>query len=304
MKALAIKSWPPHLRVSRDCELAPHSYFGIGGPAQFLAIADEASQLTELLDIGSNRALPITVLGNASNVLIGDDGVEGLVIINRARLLGLHDGNRIAAESGALMGQLAHFAADNGIGGFEFGLGIPGSVGGSVFGNAGCFGSDISNVLDRALVWRGGGVSWQRRDDLEFGYRCSALQSETGLAVVVAVQLQGVTRPESEIRARMVQVQDQRRQSQPADRSAGSIFKNPTGDFAGRLIDSAGLKGARSGAAQVSDRHANFIVNRGQARAADVVALMDRIRRRVHDVNGIWLEPEIRRIGSGFGDRA
>ncbi|MDE2702892.1 MAG: UDP-N-acetylmuramate dehydrogenase [Chloroflexota bacterium] len=299
-----MNSWPSNLGVCRDRELAPHTYFGIGGPAQYLAIADEASRLTELLDFGSSRELPVTVLGNASNVLIGDDGVEGLVIINQARQLGLHEREKISAESGALMGQLAHFAAENGIGGFEFGLGIPGSVGGSVFGNAGCFGSDISKVLERALVWQNDGVSWQGRDEFEFGYRCSALQREPGLAVVIEVRLQGVARPESEIRSRMVQIQDQRRQSQPADRSAGSIFKNPAGDFAGRLIEKAGLKGARSGAAQVSDRHANFIVNRGQARAADVVALMDRIRRRVHEVSGIRLEPEIRRIGSGFGETA
>lgn len=299
-----MNAWPSHLGVSRDRALAPHSYFGIGGPAQYLAVADEASQLTQLLDIGSDRALPITVLGNASNVLIGDDGVKGLVIINRARRLELDDGDRITAESGALMGQLAHFAADNQIGGFEFGLGIPGSVGGSVFGNAGCFGSDISKVLERALVWRGEGASWQGRDELEFGYRCSALQRESGPAVVVAAWLRGFASPESEIRARMAQLQEQRRRSQPADRSAGSIFKNPCGDFAGRLIESAGLKGLRSGDAQVSDRHANFIVNRGDARAADVVTLMDRVRRRVHEFSGTWLEPEIRRIGSGFGERS
>ncbi len=299
-----MQAWPPHLRVCADRELAPHSYFGIGGPAQFLAFADEAAQLTELLDLGKDRALPVTVLGNASNVLIGDDGVRGLVIINRARRLGLCDGNRISAESGALMGQLAHFAADNGIGGFEFGLGIPGSVGGSVFGNAGCFGSDVSNVLERALVWRGDGVGWQSGRELDFGYRRSALQRETGPAVVVAARLRGTVRPEPQIRARMVHVQERRRRSQPADRSAGSIFKNPTGDFAGRLIESAGLKGARNGSAQVSDRHANFIVNRGDARAADVVTLMERIRRRVNDDCGIWLEPEIRRIGTGFGERA
>ena len=299
-----MNAWPSHLGVSRDRALASHSYFGIGGPAQYLAVADEASQLTQLLAIGSDRSLPITVLGNASNVLIGDDGVKGLVIINRARRLGLDDGDRITAESGALMGQLAHFAADNQIGGFEFGLGIPGSVGGSVFGNAGCFGSDISKVLERALVWRGEGTSWQGRDELEFGYRCSALQRESGPAVVVAARLRGFASPEPEIRARMAQLQEQRRRSQPADRSAGSIFKNPCGDFAGRLIESAGLKGLRSGDAQVSDRHANFIVNRGDARAADVVTLMDRVRRRVHEFSGTWLEPEIRRIGSGFGERS
>ncbi len=297
-------TWPSHLGVSRDRELAPHSYFGIGGPAQYMAIADEADRLTELLAAGCDRNVPITVLGNSSNVLIGDDGIRGLVIINRARRLELGDEGRIAAESGALMGQLAHFAADNGIGGFEFGLGIPGSVGGSVFGNAGCFGSDISSVLERALVWRGGGLAWQMCDELEFGYRCSALQRERTAPVVVAARLRGTTRAESEIRARMVRIQDRRRQSQPADRSAGSIFKNPPGDFAGRLIDSAGLKGERCGGAQVSDRHANFIVNRGSARAADVAALMDRVRGRVHETAGIWLEPEIRRIGSGFGGRA
>ena len=302
--AMAMKAWPSRLRICRDRELAPHAYFGIGGPAQFLATADTASELIELLDSGTERGLPVTVLGNASNVLIGDAGVEGLVIVNRARGLGLCPPDRIAADSGALMGQLAHFAADNRIGGFEFGLGIPGSVGGSVFGNAGCFGSDIAGVLERARIWRPGGGGWLDREGLDFGYRRSGLQREEGPVVVVAARLRGIERPESEIRARMVRVQGQRRQTQPADRSAGSIFKNPTGDFAGRLIDAAGLKGARRGGAQVSERHANFIVNRGGARAADVAALMELVRRRVHERTGIWLEPEIRRIGSGFGERA
>ena len=294
-------NWPADLQVLAGRPLAPFSYFGIGGPAQYLAFADKSSELTQLLREGSERGIQVTVLGGASNVLIGDDGVAGLTIINRTRGLGISEDRRIWAESGVLMGALAHFAAENEVGGFEFGLGIPGTVGGSVFGNAGCFGSDVSHVLERARIWHGGALCWRENGELEFGYRRSALQDEKGRSVVIGATFCGDHHSESEIRSRMVQIQERRRRSQPADRSAGSIFKNPPGEYAGRLIESAGLKGARSGAAQVSDRHANFIINRGGASAADVAALIARIRRRVHELTGIWLEPEIRRIGSGFG---
>ena len=294
-------TWPAGLRVHADRPLAPYSYFGIGGRAQYLAFADNAAALINLLEAGSERGVPVTVLGNSSNVLIGDDGVRGLVIVNRARAIGMENGCRVRAESGALMGQLAHFAADNGIGGFEFGLGIPGTLGGSVYGNAGCFGSEIANVLEKAQVWRRDRLCWQSADELGFQYRRSRLQDAGGQAIVIAASLCGYARPTEEIRAQMVQIQERRRRSQPAERSAGSIFKNPAGDYAGRLIEAAGLKGLRVGGAQVSDRHANFIVNRGGASAADVANLMARIQSRVQRASGVRLDPEIRNIGSGFG---
>ncbi len=301
MTATKVRTWPAHLRVLADAPLAPYSYFGIGGRAQYLAFAEKAADLAEMLEAGIERGLAVAVLGNASNVLIGDDGVAGLVIVNRARAIGLDDANRITVESGVLMGQLARFAADNGIGGFEFGLGIPGTVGGSIYGNAGCFGSEIASVFEKACIWRRGGPRWQTGDELGFGYRRSALLDESEPAVVIEARLRGFGRSAGKIRAQMRQIQERRRRTQPSERSAGSIFKNPPGNFAGRLIEAAGLKGLRVGAAQVSDRHANFIVNRGGANASEVAALITQVRRQVHKVSGVLLEPEIRRIGSGFG---
>ena len=289
--------------VTQGAELADQTYFRIGGKAQYLARVESAGQLTGLLEVAWFNRLPVTVLGNASNVLIGDAGISGLVIVNRARSISLQGPGRIQAESGAMMGQLAQFAAEQGIAGFEFAVGIPGTVGGSVVGNAGCFGSDTATVLRDATIWRPDQLTVQTAGELGLGYRCSGLQIGPVPAVVVSATMEGYLCDRATIAGRMRQVAITRRSSQPARQSAGSIFKNPDGDFAGRLIDAAGLKGTRVGAAQVSTRHANFIINCGGARAAEVVELMELVRDRVKSRTGITLEPEIKLIGEGFGNR-
>ncbi len=293
--------WPAGPPVLSNAALAEYSYFRIGGPAEYLATAESAKQLVNLLNAAHHFQLAITMLGEASNVLIGDDGIAGLVIVNRARQLTIGSNARIVAESGVLMGQLARTAARANISGFEFAVGIPGTVGGSVWGNAGCFGSDMAAILEQALLWRPSGTTNVAARDLGFGYRHCSLQSEASPVAIIKAQLIGNPGELGDIQRAMQSISARRRASQPADRSAGSIFKNPPGAQAGQLIEAADLKGRHVGGAVVSSQHANFIVNDGGASAADVAALMGQIIRRVAEVSGFQLQPEIRRLGTGFG---
>lgn len=282
--------------------LARHTTFAVGGPADYFAVAESASELSELLSAAASASIPTTVLGEGSNVLIGDDGVRGLVIQNRSAHVESLPESRLRAESGILMGRLAQWAAQNGLAGLEFGVGIPGTLGGSIFGNAGCFGVEIKDVLVQTEIWTGGDHETYFNDDLEFAYRRSNLQTMPGSPVVLEAVMQATEDKPDAIRQRMTELSRRRRDSQPAERSAGSIFRNPPGDHAGRLVDESGLKGTRNGDAQISELHANFIVNRGNATAAEIAGLIDQTRAAVVANSGVELEIEIRFIGEGFGD--
>ena len=294
--------WPDAAAVLEREPLARHTTFAVGGPADYFAVAESASELAELLSVSASAGIPTTVLGEGSNVLIGDDGVRGLVIQNRCAHVESLPESRLRAESGILMGRLAQWAAQNGLAGLEFGVGIPGTLGGSVFGNAGCFGVEIKDVLVQAEIWTGGDHATYFNDDLEFAYRRSALQTMPGSPVVLEAVMQATEDKPDAIRQRMTELSRRRRDSQPAERSAGSIFQNPPGDHAGRLVDEAGLKGTRNGDAQISELHANFIINRGNATAAEIAGLIDQTRAAVVANSGVELEIEIRFIGKGFGD--
>jgi UDP-N-acetylmuramate dehydrogenase len=294
--------WPNPAAVLEREPLARHTTFAVGGPADYFAVAESASDLAELLSASASADIPATVLGEGSNVLIGDDGVRGLVIHNRSAHVESLSESRLRAESGILMGRLAHWGAENGLAGLEFGVGIPGTLGGSIFGNAGCFGVEIKDVLVQAEVWSGGDHETYFNDDFDFAYRSSALQTMPGTPVVLGAVLKATEDQPDAIRQRMTELSRRRRDSQPAERSAGSIFRNPPGDHAGRLVEEAGLKGTQNGDAQISDLHANFIVNRGSATAAEIAALIDCARMTVAARSGVELEVEIRFIGEGFGD--
>ncbi len=294
--------WPDPTAVLEREPLARHTTFAVGGPADYFAIAGSAAELVELLDASASAGIPATVLGEGSNVLVGDGGVRGLVIQNRSAHVESLPDCRLRAESGILMGRLARWCAKHGLAGLEFGVGIPGTLGGSIFGNAGCFGVEIKDVLVQAEVWRDGIGETYANADLDFAYRASALQKMHGGPVVLEAVLEGTADEPDAVRGRMTALTRRRRASQPAERSAGSIFRNPPGDHAGRLVDEAGLKGAENGDARISDQHANFIVNRGNATAAEIVALIDRARAAVAANSGVELEVEIRFIGEGFGE--
>ncbi len=294
-------AWPDPAAVLADHPLAPLTTFGIGGPADYFATAESTSALIALLDAAHAAEITITILGEGSNVLIGDAGVRGLVIHNRSAAIQGISPNQVRAGSGLLMGRLAAWSVDQGLAGLEFGVGIPGSLGGSVFGNAGCFGVEIKDVLIEAAIWHYGARATLTNADLDFAYRRSRLGALPDSPVVLEAVLEGIPDQPEAIRARMTDLSCQRRATQPAAPSAGSVFRNPPDDHAGRLIDAAGLKGARSGAAQISDQHANFIINRGGATAADVATLIRRARAAVAAQFNIQLENEIRFIGEGFG---
>jgi UDP-N-acetylmuramate dehydrogenase len=288
--------------------------------------------LERLADLAAAYGVATTLLGGGSNILVSDAGVSGLVIANQCRAIYAGDlaplatdfpelidvprplGSstvRVIAEAGALLAGLARWAIRSGWSGLEWAVSVPGTVGGAVIGNAGAHGGEIADDLAWALVADPGqGRRVLHADQLGFAYRTSSLkrgiaerlQDSGSLAsppgpVVLAAAFDLVPGDTTEMTARANEHLARRRASQPVEPSAGSIFRNPAGDFAGRLVDAAGLKGHRLGGAQVSPRHANFIVNTGDARAADVIGLIELIRARVHAQFGTVLTPEILFVG-------
>lgn len=299
--------------VAADEPLARHTTFHIGGPADLYAAANSIAQLERLAELATVHALPLTILGGGSNILVSDAGVRGLVIANQARDCGFSisdlrldamdpppTGADMVAAAGVALAGLARWTIRHGWAGLEWAVSVPGTVGGAVIGNAGAHGGDIARNLAWALVAYPGEGHAPRLftgADLAFAYRNSVLKQQGGRAVVLAAGFKLTRGDPAELAARADGFLARRRASQPTEPSAGSIFRNPPGDHAGRLIEAAGLKGQRIGDAQVSPRHANFIVNVEQATAADVLALIDLIRGRVFEQFGIELIPEILFLG-------
>lgn len=278
--------------------LEPHSWYGIGGRARyFLELPDDAG-LPELVARLNADQLPYLVIGAATNTLFAAPELPGLTIKLATRELAITD-EIVSVSAGCLMPKLAAEAAKAGLAGLEFAAGVPGSVGGSVFGNAGAFGGEIKDQLRSAEVLDEHGQRHSvRADECGFAYRDSIFKTQRDRWVIVSATFAARKEPAAQVRARLLEVQKHRRETQPVEqRSLGSTFKNPPGDSAGRLIDAAGLKGMRIGGAEISPKHANFIVNLGGASADDVLALMAEMRKRVFERFGIELEPEVRVIG-------
>ena len=278
--------------------LSPHSWYGIGGHARhFLELEDDAA-LPALITRLTGEGVPYLVIGAATNTLFAADELPGLTIkLATARLA--TEANRVTVSAGYLMPRLAADTAKAGRTGLEFGAGVPGTVGGSVFGNAGAFGREVKDgLISSDVIDPHGGLHTLSMADCRFAYRDSVLKSDKPGWVVRSATFDTGEDDPSRIRERIKEVQRHRRQTQPIEkRSLGSTFKNPPGDAAGRLIDACGLKGRRIGGAQISEKHANFIVNLGEASADDVLALMAEMRNRVLERFGIELEPEVRVIG-------
>jgi UDP-N-acetylenolpyruvoylglucosamine reductase len=292
-------SWLASVPGVREHEpLGPHSWYGIGGRARyFLELKDDAS-LPELMARLNAETQPYLVIGAATNTLFAAEELPGLTIKLASEGIAI-DGERVSVRAGSLMPRLAAEAAKAGRSGLEFGAGVPGTVGGSVFGNAGAFGGEVKDCLLSVEVIDPAG---QRQSlpvaECRFAYRDSAFKQERQRWVIVGATFRTSEQAPATVRARLLEVQKHRRRTQPIEqRSLGSTFKNPPGDAAGRLIDACGLKGRRIGGAQISPKHANFIVNVGGATADDVLALMAEMRDRVRERFGIDLEPEIRVVG-------
>lgn len=277
--------------------MSRHTSFRIGGPAELL-VTPTIEQLPRVVGWCRQQAVPYIVIGNGSNLLVGDGGIQGITIVLGSRASGITvEGTTITAEAGALLTKTAHAAADAGLTGMEFAAGIPGSIGGAVVMNAGAYGGEMKDIVSGVQVLtRDGEVTVRMVSELEFGYRHSAIMENQDIVLAATLELARGER--TAIEAEMQRLREQRVEKQPLEfPSAGSTFKRPQGYFAGKLIMDAGLRGFRIGDAQVSEKHCGFVVNRGQATARDVDELMHEVRQRVREQFGVELMPEVRRIG-------
>ena len=275
-----------------------HTTFKIGGPAQYYVTPESVTQIQEVVSLCRDMNIPLHVIGNGSNILVGDDGVDGVVLalFNTFSDYEIKD-NVITAQAGMSLIKLAVIALREGLTGLEFASGIPGSVGGAVYMNAGAYDGQMKDVVTSVTVLdEAGNIRILGRDELDMGYRTSAVAKHNMIVLQVIIELKAGDK--EQIKDRMNQLSELRKQKQPLEYpSAGSTFKRPEGYFAGKLIADAGLKGYSIGGAAVSEKHAGFVVNIGGATAKDVVELTDYIKKRIIEQFGVTLELEIKKIG-------
>mgnify|MGYP000433416527 CR=1 FL=1 len=284
--------------ILADEPLSRHTTWRVGGPAEVFVIPVSLQDVAAVTRYATERGIPLTVLGNGSNVLVGDRGLTGIVLKIGAGLAQIKvNGNKIRVQAGAGVGRVATAALETQLGGLEFVCGIPASIGGAIVMNAGANGRAMADVVTQILaVTPTGEPVTLGREELAFGYRKSILQATS--LIVVEAHLTLVPREKSQIRREMEAGLARRKATQPlAYPSAGSVFKNPPGEAAGRLIELAGGKGLTVGGAQVSQKHANFIINLGGATAADIYELINRVRELVYEKTGIFLELEVKVLG-------
>ena len=286
----------PEISVRLNEPMAKHTSFKIGGAAEVMAFPQTKEELAQLLKVSALLDCKCAILGAGTNILAPDEGISGLVICLKDCLSGMSalDDTRIQVAAGVTMARMAVFAAGMGLSGLEFAHGIPGTVGGGVYMNAGAYGGEICQVCERVEVMdMAGNVTMYSAKEMEFSYRHSRLEREGGIVVSAVFNLE--KKPKEEIQARMQELMGKRKTSQPLDMpSAGSAFKRPVGGYAAALIDQAGLKGFQVGGAAISTKHAGFAVNMGDATAADVRALLEQVSDKVFAESGIRLEPEVR----------
>jgi len=312
--------------MCRNEPMSLHTSFRIGGPADLYAVAASAQELVEFVSLARERDIPYLVIGRGTNILVADKGIRGLVIENGGQEIWFDSDAVLYAESGALLGDLARESARQGLGGLEWAVGIPGSVGGAIVGNAGAYGCYIGDVTRKATVLAADGtVRELSAAEMGFGYRTSRFKGQAGKGeqeVILSAEFALRPEPAQALAEKMAEYTRRREASQPTEPSVGSIFKRTRQYPAGFLIEQAGLKGTRIGGAQISPKHANFIVNlgpstgpstgsghrsghrsgQGQAsRAADVKVLIDLAQEQVREQFGVELELEIELIGEWNG---
>jgi UDP-N-acetylmuramate dehydrogenase len=290
----------------RCVSLAPHTSLRVGGTADYFVLARSASDVVEAMVWARDRDVPLRVIGGGSNLLVSDAGVEGLVIKAAYARAGVEEraGQPVlVAEAGANFANQARRLAKQGLGGLEWAANVPGTVGGAVVNNAGAFGGDTASCLVSVMLVSADRARRLRAADLDYAYRTSILKRrELGDVAVDRVELRLSVSTPAVADGLVKSFNAQRMRTQPRILSAGSVFANPEGTFSGKLIEEAGLKGTRIGGAQISEQHANFIVNPGGARARDVYALMRRAQDVVFERSGIWLRPEIELLGRWSAD--
>lgn len=276
--------------------MSKHTSFRIGGGAEVMAFPKNSDALSEILQTASNLSAEVAILGAGTNVLAPDEGISGIVICLKDCLDGMEQlpDDRIKVMAGVTMTRAAVFAANLGLSGMEFAHGIPGTVGGGVYMNAGAYGGEICQICESAEVMdRSGNLRTLTGEEMQFSYRHSVLENSGDIVISAIFRLD--PKPAEEIKARMKELMGKRSASQPLDLpSAGSAFKRPVGGYAAALIEQAGLKGFAVGGAAVSTKHAGFAVNLGGATAADVRSLLAQVSDIVYEKSGIRLEPEVR----------
>ncbi|MFP4015527.1 MAG: UDP-N-acetylmuramate dehydrogenase [Halanaerobiales bacterium] len=285
------------LEVKYNVSIKEYTSFKIGGPVDIFAVPHSITALQKLLKAISKNNLDFFILGKGSNIIVGDRGYRGIVIYTGELKKVNLEKDTLTAEAGITLASLANKALASGLTGLEFASGIPGTLGGALFMNAGAYGGEMKDVIENALLLDYSGNELELNNkQLKFSYRYSVLQEKKLIAVRVNMKLKAGSK--SEIKEKMKMLNRKRKEKQPLEwPSAGSIFKRPTGYYSGPLIENAGLKGLRVGDAQISTKHAGFIINLGNATAADVKELIKKVQEVVYQENGVKLEVEPRFIG-------
>lgn len=285
--------------VQENVSLAPYTSARIGGPADVLAMVKSTNELMDVMKVVWEHEIPYYILGGGSNVLVSDKGVRGVVVLNKAKEVRFESGDQPAvwSEAGVVLSNLANRCASKGLAGLEWAATVPGTIGGAVYGNAGAFGGDMSGNLLWAEMLTKNGRERFSVGQMGYGYRTSILKRGGINAIVLSALLRLNNSTKEEVSAKIEQFSERRKTTQPPGASMGSMFKNPEGDHAGRLIEAAGLKGTRIGNAEISKVHGNFIINHGETRAMDVRELIDLTRRIVKQKLGVELELEVEFVG-------
>ncbi len=277
--------------------MSGHTTFRVGGPAEYY-VCPRREQLSEIISLCKAYEVPWLVIGNGSNLLVGDKGISGLVIeMGKEAAKVSVEGNLVKAQAGALLSSVARSAANCGLTGMEFASGIPGTVGGALVMNAGAYGGEIKQIVKRAIVLTPEGEERElTREDLDLGYRHSCIPENQYIVLEAEFELK--PGDFTQIEEEMARLRRQRSEKQPLEYpSAGSTFKRPEGYFAGKLIQDAGLRGCRVGDAQVSEKHCGFVINRGEATAEEISQLIRKVQEQVEEYAGVRLETEVRFLG-------
>lgn len=285
--------------VQENVTLAPYTSARIGGPADVLLTVKSADELADAVHLIWEHELPYYILGGGSNVLVSDKGFRGAVVLNRAKEVRFEMGDQpsVWCEAGVVIANLAKRCASKGLSGLEWSATVPGTVGGAVYGNAGAFGGDMTHNLIWAELLTKNGREKFTLDQMGYGYRTSVLKRHEVNGIVLSALLKLKNSTSEEVSVKIDQFSERRKATQPPGASMGSMFKNPEGDHAGRLIEAAGLKGTRIGNAEISTVHGNFFINHGKTKAEDILALIHVVQNTVFEKFGVELELEVELVG-------
>ena len=286
-------------KVKENISLAPYTSARIGGPADILITAESADELARIIKLLQKQEIDYLILGGGSNVLVSDKGVRDVVVLNRAKGVRFHngDGPSVTVESGVVFSNLANRCAAKGFAGLEWAATVPGTIGGAVYGNAGAFGGDMAgNLIWTELLTENGREKFTA-EQMGYGYRTSILKRGEVDAIVLAAELRLQNSTKEEVTVKIEQFGAHRKSTQPPGASMGSMFKNPNGDYAGKLIEATGLKGTRIGNAQISPLHGNFFLNHDNTKADDIRALIKLVMKTVKEKQGVDLELEVELVG-------